>query len=151
MKMLFGSFGVLLGMLLLISACSAGQQEKTVKIGFLGALTGDVAVYGVPMSKAAKLAVDQVNAKGGIDGKQVELILEDGRCDAGLANTAMQKLATQDKVAGVIGGLCSSETLAAAPTAESAKVPMISASSTSPDITLAGDYIFQKAGKKGKL
>ncbi len=129
--------------LLLISSACVKSGQSTVKVGLIGPLTGDVAVYGVPVSQAAKLAVDQINGKGGINGRQVALITEDSRCDAGAANTAMQKLATQDKVVGIIGGLCSSETLAAAPIAEQTKVPIISPASTSPDITLAGDYVFR--------
>lgn len=136
---------------LLLVGCSGSDQ--TVRIGFLGPLTGDLAAAGADQLNAVRLVVDEVNAAGGIGGKNVELIAEDGRCNGADSASAAQKLVNVDKVVAIIGGGCSSETLAAAPIAEAAKVVMISPISSSPAVTDAGDYIFRNYpsdGLKGK-
>lgn len=86
---------------------------------------------------------EEINAAGGIAGRPIVLIAEDGRCNATDAASAAQKLVQVDKVVAIHGGECSAETLAAAPIAEAAKVPMLSPSSSSPDVTKAGDFIFR--------
>jgi branched-chain amino acid transport system substrate-binding protein len=115
------------------------EGAKSYKIGVLFATTGDVAVYGLPMLEAVQLAAEQAKASD----VNVELVVEDSRCEPQTAATAMQKLATVDKVDAVIGEICSSATLAAAPIAEENKILMVSPSATSPDIATAGDYIFR--------
>lgn len=112
------------------------QEEPTYKIGVLFPTTGDVAVYGIPMLKAVELAASMSDL-------DIEIVAEDSRCEPQTAATAMQKLATVDEVIAIVGGLCSSETLAAAPIAEENHIVMVSPSSTSPDIATAGDYIFR--------
>lgn len=119
------------------------SEEKTYKLGMLAPLTGDGAAYGVPMQNAARLIVKQWNAAGGIQGKQIEMVYEDGQCDGKSSASAAQKLINTDKVKVIIGGLCSGETLGAAPFAEQAKVLLISPGSSSPKISTAGDYIFR--------
>ena len=79
----------------------------------------------------------------GINGKQVEVIAEDGACNAKSGVLAIQKLINQDKVKIIMGAGCSSETLGAAPIAEENKIILISWGSSSPDITKSGDYIFR--------
>lgn len=111
------------------SNTTAGQ---TYKVGVLGPMTGDAAVYGEPLTKVMKLAVDEINAKSDV---KLELVVEDGKCNGKDAVSAMQKLVEVDKVQVVIGGFCSSESLAAIPVAEAAKVAMISIGSSSPDLT----------------
>lgn len=128
---------------LALTACAPTTGSGKIKIGFIGPLTGDAAAYGVDTSHGAQLAVDEINAAGGINGKMIELIVEDGRCNGADAATAAQKLVNVDKVIAIIGGVCSGETLAAAPIAEAGKVVMISPVSSSPDVTTAGDYIFR--------
>ncbi|PIR04040.1 MAG: hypothetical protein COV59_02540 [Candidatus Magasanikbacteria bacterium CG11_big_fil_rev_8_21_14_0_20_39_34] len=115
----------------------------TFSIGWMGPLTGDAASLGQDALKASQLAVDELNAEGGINGKQLKLIVEDTKCDAIYATTAMQKFINVDHVKIVMGGLCSGETLAAAPIAEENHVVLFSPCSSSPDITSAGDYIFR--------
>ncbi len=123
-----------------LTACGG---QTTVRIGYIGPLTGDAASYGADSLNAVRMHVDEINAAGGIDGKQIELIAEDARCNGSDAASAVQKLVNVDKVIGIIGGQCSSETLAAAPIVEAAKILMISPVSSSPDITKAGDFIFR--------
>ncbi|MFA6269497.1 MAG: ABC transporter substrate-binding protein, partial [archaeon] len=121
---------------------TAGAKE-TIKIGYLGPLTGDMASIGEGQLKAVLLAVDEINSKGGINGAKIELIAEDGTCDGKAAITAMTKLVEVDNVKYVVGGQCSSETIAAAPLAEKNKVLLLSPLSSNPNITTMGDYIFR--------
>jgi len=123
------------------SACSQGQE--TIRIGAILPLTGDAASLGVDQANGIKMALDEVNEKGGLHGKKVEVIFEDGRCNGSDAASAAQKLVHVDKVVAIVGGLCSGETLAAAPIAEAAKIIMLSPGSSSPDVTNAGTYIFR--------
>ena len=113
---------------------------EPIKIGWLGPLTGDAAAYGEPMQNVSKLALEEINASGGINGNPIEFIYEDAKCTGSTAASAMQKLANVDKVQAVLGGLCSSESLAAIPVAESSQVFLFSAASSSPDLTGINDY-----------
>jgi len=126
-----------------LTACQAPTDGDTIKIGYIGPLTGEAASFGVDILNGAKLAVDEINADGGIDGRQIKLIAEDGRCTGTDAASAAQKLINVDKVVAIVGGQCSGETLAAAPIAEAAEVVMVSSVSSSPDVTTAGDFIFR--------
>jgi branched-chain amino acid transport system substrate-binding protein len=119
--------------------------DGAIKIGVIYSLTGDAAAYGIPVQRATKIAIDEINAKGGIDGKKLEAIYEDGKCNPIDSNTAAQKLVNIDKVKVIIGGICSGETLGAAPITEKAKVILFSPTSTSPDVTNAGDFVFRTA------
>jgi branched-chain amino acid transport system substrate-binding protein len=125
-----------------LAACTPASGE-TIKIGYLGPLTGDAAAYGVDTLNGVRMKVDEINAAGGINGKQIEIVAEDGRCNGTDSSSAAQKLVHVDKVVAIIGGQCSGETLAAAPIAEAAGIVMISALSSSPDVTTAGDFIFR--------
>lgn len=138
----FLALSSLISLTLGLAACTPGGSN-TIKIGYIGPLTGDAASFGADTSHGAQLAVDEINAAGGIDGKLIELIVEDGRCNGADAAGAAQKLINVDKVMAIIGGQCSGETLAAAPIAEAAKVVMLSPLSSSPDVTKAGTYIFR--------
>lgn len=128
---------------LLLVACESGGEEGPIKIGYLGPLTGDAAPYGVDTLNGVKLAVEEINAAGGIKGRMIELVAEDSRCTGADAASAAQKLVNVDKVVAIVGGQCSGETLAAAPIAEAAGVVMVSPISSSPDVTNAGDYVFR--------
>jgi len=118
-------------------------QNQPIKIGLLAPMTGDAAEYGVNVEKATRIAVDEINEKGGINNSKIEIILEDGKCNPKDSATAASKLVNVDKVKVILGGICSGETLAAAPITEAAKVILLSPSATSPDITNAGDYVFR--------
>jgi branched-chain amino acid transport system substrate-binding protein len=136
-----------LSSLLLLAACApAGLkpfEEEPIKIGHLGPLTGDAASYGVDTANATALAIEELNAAGGINGRSLKLISEDSRCNPTDATSAAQKLVNIDKVVAIIGGQCSGETLAAAPIAEANEVVLISPVSSSPDVTKAGDFVFR--------
>lgn len=121
----------------------AELPKGTLKIGAVIPLTGDGAAYGLPIQRAASLAVNEINLAGGVKGQPMEIIWEDGKCDAKEATSAARKLVAVDGVKVILGGVCSSETLAMAPVTESEKVIVLSPSSTSPDITTAGDFVFR--------
>ena len=112
----------------------------TYKVGVILPLTGDAASYGEPGQNIISMAADEINAAGGVNGKKLELDIQDGKCNGQDASNAMQKLVTIDKVQVVIGGFCSSESLAAEPIAESSKVAMLSPGSSSPKLTGIGEY-----------
>jgi branched-chain amino acid transport system substrate-binding protein len=122
----------------LFSILPAGAAE-TIKIGVPGAHTGDLASYGLPTVKAAQLVVKDVNAKGGILGKKVELIIEDESCKPELATNAATKLVSS-KVDAVIGHICSGATKAALRTYKDANIITISPSATNPELTQSGQY-----------
>ena len=127
---------------LALSACQPAEKES-IKIGFIGPLTGEVSSLGNDVIHGAQMKLEEINSAGGIDGKLIELIAEDGRCTGADAASAAQKLVHVDKVVVIHGGECSGETLAAAPIAEAERVVMLSPSSSHPDITNAGDFIFR--------
>lgn len=129
---------------LTLAACqTTGGGTGPIKIGYLGPLTGDAASYGVDTLNGAKMKAEEINAAGGIKGRMIELVAEDGKCAGAEAANAAQKLVNVDKVIAIVGGQCSGETLAAAPIAEAGKVVMVSPISSSPDVTTAGEYIFR--------
>lgn len=113
------------------------ESTKTIKIGFMGPLTGDAASYGESIKRGVDLAVKEMGLAN------VSVIYEDSKCEAKDAVNAINKLINIDKVVAIVGDVCSGATLAAAPVAEKNKVVMISPASTSPKITEAGDYIFR--------
>lgn len=116
---------------------------KPIKIGSLSPLTGDVANLGIGQRNGVELAVEGINAKDGVGGSKLEVVYEDGKCAGKEATTAAQKLVNVDKVFAIVGGLCSSETLAASKITDAAKVIMISPCSSNPSVTDAGDYVFR--------
>ncbi len=122
---------------------STEEEKETIKIGFVGPLTGDGSVYGQGEKNAVEMAISEINKKGGINGRPLKVIYEDGRCNGKDAVTAAQKLINVDRVKIILGGTCSSETLGIAPVAEENKVILFSAFSSNPKITDAGDFIFR--------
>jgi len=117
----------------------AGITGDTIKLGVAGAQSGDLASYGLPTVKAAELVVAMYNAKGGINGKKVELLIEDDVCKPEVATNTATKLVT-DGVDVVLGHICSGATKAALPIYKEAGVVVMSPSATSVDLTKSGDY-----------
>ncbi|MBI5794454.1 ABC transporter substrate-binding protein [Candidatus Uhrbacteria bacterium] len=140
---LLWAIGIVLIVLGFVYFSATGGSGGTIKVGVLTPLTGDEASYGTAMQRAYDLAVSQVKAAGGVNGKDIELVYEDSKCDGAAATTATEKLVNVDGVKFILGGTCSSETLAAAPITQAARVLLLSPSATSPDITEAGDLVFR--------
>ena len=120
-------------------------SDEPFVIGAMDALTGVGESYGNPLQQAKLLAVEEINAAGGINGRELEIIFEDSKCAAADAITAYNKLTDVDGVKIILGTTCSGAMLGAAPLAEREGVILLSASATSPDIAAAGDYIFRTA------
>lgn len=125
----------------LIAGCSKGPSE--IKLGGVGPVTGEAATFGDSTKKGLTLAVEEWNAKGGVLGKQVKLVFADDKGDPAEGATVYTKLIQQDKVTAIVGTVMSKVTLAGAPIAQAAKVPMISPTSTNEKVTQVGDYIFR--------
>ncbi len=119
------------------------SASDTYKVGFIGPLTGDNANYGIRCSNAAKLAVSEINAAGGINGKMVELISEDSEGTVDKALAGYEKLAYMDNVCAIIGPVFTSPALAVAQRACEDGIVMITPSATHKDITSIGEYVFR--------
>ena len=133
------------------AAAPVAMPAEPFRIGAMDALTGPAETYGNPIIQAKQLAVEEINAAGGINGRMLELIPEDSKCAAQDAITAYNKLTDVDGVKIILGTTCSGAMLGAAPLAESEGVIMLSASATSPDIATAGEYIFRTAINDNQL
>ena len=134
-----GMFTAALAMGFAMAVPGAGIAGDTIKFGVAGAQSGDLASYGLPTVKAAELVVAQYNAKGGINGKMIELLIEDDVCKPEVATNTATKLVT-DGVDVVLGHICSGATKAALPIYKEAGVVVMSPSATNPGLTQSGDY-----------
>ena len=112
-------FRILLLSVTLFLGCDRG--EGAISIGIAAPLTGEVASYGERVRNASRLAEDEINSSGGIRGRTLRLVFEDTRCDPATGVSAARKLYQVDKVSVILGGTCSSVTLAMAPVAEAAR------------------------------
>ncbi|MEK6964129.1 MAG: ABC transporter substrate-binding protein [Nanoarchaeota archaeon] len=129
-----------LGLILLVFliSCSTKQDESIIKWGFIAPLTGSSVTYGMPGLNSAKIAIDEINAAGGINGKKVELIVEDGKCEGVTAVTAAKKLIDINKVKVIFGGHCSTESIAIIPVSREADIFQIASTTSSP--VYSGQY-----------
>jgi branched-chain amino acid transport system substrate-binding protein len=132
---------VIIAIFAIFSKNDEGKSDS-IKIGYVGALTGDGAVYGEVTKRGIDIAIEEINSQGGINGKKLEMSYEDGKCDGKSALSGAQKLHSQG-IDVIIGVTCSGEVLSIAPFAEQNKIVLISPSGSNPDITNAGDYIFR--------
>src|SRR5688500_3365581 len=122
---------------------SSNDTGDTIRVGVYGDLTGQTSSFGQSTKNGIELAVDEINAAGGVNGKKIQLIIEDDQGRPEQAKTVVSKLINQHKVQAVLGEVASTNSLAAAPVAQEAKIPMITPSSTNPKVTEVGDYIFR--------
>lgn len=129
----------------ILAGCGSKSSENSdvIKIGGIAPQTGQVSVYGNATVRGYQLAVDEYNEKGGVLGKQIELVVYDDKGDNSEAVNAYKKLVTSDKVDAIIGGVISTNTLAVAPLAAREGIPMISPTGTADAITKEGDSIFR--------
>jgi branched-chain amino acid transport system substrate-binding protein len=144
--------------LILLAGCGGGQPKsdssgssqsspagsgEVIKIGHYASMSGGTANFGQSSDKGSRLAIAEANAAGGVLGKQLELVTEDTRSQSTEARTSALKLIQQDKVVALLGEVASSNSIAAAPEAQKAQIPMVSPASTNPEVTQKGDYIFR--------
>ncbi|HEV8204205.1 MAG TPA: ABC transporter substrate-binding protein [Pyrinomonadaceae bacterium] len=137
---------IFLTLLVLVSACSVLKEQQTpntVKIGAFLSLTGATSAYGISAANAIKLVTDETNRNGGIDGKQIELEIEDDKSNTPDVPGIVEHLIKEHKVHAVIAEPVSTRAMMAAPIAQQNKTVMISSASVKPELTQQGDYIFR--------
>ncbi len=141
MKNRFGKLALLalLGMFLGLMVSGTGLAADTIKLGVAGPHSGDLASYGIPTIKAAELVVKDINAKGGVLGKKVVLLVEDDVCKPEVATNTATKLVSEGADV-VLGHICSGATKAALGIYKDSKIIVMSPSATNPALTQSGDY-----------
>ncbi|MDP3237490.1 MAG: ABC transporter substrate-binding protein [Myxococcales bacterium] len=117
--------------------------DDVILLGEVGSLTGSEAAFGISTRDGIAMAIDEANEAGGVKGKKLAVRVYDDQSKPEEAASAVTRLITQDKVLVILGEVASSNSLAMAPKAQEAKIPMISPSSTNPKVTEVGDYIFR--------
>jgi branched-chain amino acid transport system substrate-binding protein len=126
----------------LFSACDK-KSADTILVGEFASLTGKEATFGISSHEGTQLAVEELNAAGGVLGKKIKLLTEDNQSKPGESANAVNKLIAKDGVVAILGEVASSRSLEAAPICQRDGVPQISPSSTNPKVTETGDYIFR--------
>ena len=135
----------LLTVVALLGACLAGcsGSSNKIKIGGLAPLTGEVSTYGIAANNGAKLAIKEINAKGGVLGKEIDYIVYDEEGKSEQATAMYDKLVKKDKVVALIGDVTSNPTIAVAEKAVADNLPMITPTGTASKITEAGENVFR--------
>ena len=138
------AFVVVVAILSLVVAASAGFAAETVKVGVLLPLTGSQAKFGEIEKRSYEMAAEEINAKGGVNGKKIELLFEDDTGKPDVGRSGVEKLISREKVPVITGGYSSSVTAAAAPVAQQFKVPFVICTGSADDVTEKGyDYVFR--------
>ncbi|MBA3395715.1 MAG: ABC transporter substrate-binding protein [Deltaproteobacteria bacterium] len=122
---------------------AAKPATGAIVIGHFASMTGPQATFGISTDRAIRLAIKERNAKGGVKGRQVELVTIDDAGKQSEAATAVTRLINDHGAVAILGEVASSLSLAGGPIAQKAKIPMITPSSTNPDVTDVGDYVFR--------
>jgi branched-chain amino acid transport system substrate-binding protein len=131
---------VVVGLLIITSQTRPGGVTK---VGAVLPLTGSAAVWGQNAKMGIDLAVDEINAAGGVNGDRLEVLYEDSQSEPKVATSALQKMISTQNVHVVVGDIASSSVLAMAPIAERSKVVLLSPGASNPEITNAGKFIFR--------
>lgn len=125
------------------AAGAAAAGGEPIKVGHYASLTGSEATFGISTDNGIKLAVEERNAAGGVKGRPIQLITYDNQGKQQETTTVVTRLVQQDRVVALLGEVASSRSMAGGPIAQRAGVPMITPSSTNPDVTAIGDMIFR--------
>ncbi len=135
--------GVRLGLASVLAVAVTSAASAQIKIGFNAPLTGFAAADGNSARIGAELAIEQINAAGGVNGQKLELVVYDDQAKANQAVPIAKKLIGRDKVKIAVSGSYSGPTRASAAVYQAARIPYISAYAVHPDITRAGNYVFR--------
>jgi branched-chain amino acid transport system substrate-binding protein len=139
--------GLLAGAVLFAAGCNKSADttggSDTIKVGEFASLTGKEASFGQMSHHGTELAINTLNAQGGVLGKKLQLITEDDQSKQGESKTIARKLISRDGVVALLGEVASGRSLEAAPVCQESRIPQISPSSTNPRVTEIGDYIFR--------
>ena len=134
---------VLILVLFFIASCSSVQEQDTIKVGAIAALSGNLGIIGQEERMGLDIAVSEINAAGGVNGKRLEVIWEDDACDNKRATTSAQKLISVDNVKVIFGSTCTGTSLSAAAIAEENEVILMSAVTSGSVFSDAGDFAFR--------
>lgn len=126
-----------------LAAPALTSAAEPIKVGEFACLTGKDATFGQSQHKGIQLALEELNAAGGVLGRPLQLISEDNQSKSGESATVAKKLISRDKVVAILGEVTSGRTLEVAPLAQSAKIPLIASGATNPAVTQKGDYVFR--------
>ena len=131
-------------LLLAVVLCGGALAAEGIKVGVLLPLTGAQAKFGEIEKRSFEMAAEELNAKGGVNGKKIELLFEDDTGKPDVGRSGVEKLISREQVSVITGGYSSSVTAAAAPVAQQVKVPFVICTGSADDITEKGyDYIFR--------
>ncbi len=133
----------LLAISLLVFSCTKKANDNEILIGSYSSNTGATATFGVFQLHGTEMAIEEINAAGGINGKKIKHINYDNKSDADETLAVVNRLISQDKVVAILGEATSGRSKIGAQVAQQHKVPMLSSSATNPDVTKVGNYIFR--------
>ncbi len=126
----------------ILTGCGKPEGD-VIRVGEYASLTGKEATFGQSSHEGTLLAIEEINAAGGVLGMQLKLLTEDTQSKPGEPATVVNKLIARDRVVAVLGEVASSRSLEAGPICQANKIPMVSPSSTNPKVTETGDYVFR--------
>ncbi len=149
----FGFMAIVTISALIFASCGddGAEDEEPYRVGVLESLTGLGETYGTAANDSKQMALDEINAAGGINGRKLELVVEDSKCNAQDAITAYHKLTDVENLKIILGTSCSASMLGVAPLAENDGNILFSGLAVHPDIAHAGDYIFRTSINGEKL
>jgi branched-chain amino acid transport system substrate-binding protein len=140
-----------LSLAVILAGLNPAWAADPIKVGIIKPLSGPVAYDGTNVVRGAQIAIDAVNAKGGVLGRPLQLVIEDGQCVPAESVNAAEKLCVRDKVPVIEGAFCSSSTGAVMPIIKKYKIPFVTGISTSPKLTESGNEYFFRAVGTSKL
>ena len=129
--------------LLLLALAAAGRAAEPIKLGEIESLTGKEAAFGQSSHRGIQMAVDEINARGGVLGRPLVIVVEDNQSRPGDSATITKKLVGRDKVVAVLNGGTSSTCLECAPICQTARIPFVATTATAPEVTEKRDYVFR--------
>ena len=141
-RRLFFSLLTAVPLVLGLNGCQKTSSDE-IPVGEFASLTGKEATFGQSSHEGTVLAVEEINAAGGVLGKKIKLLTEDNSSKPGESANAVNKLIAKDNAVAILGEVASSRSMEAAPICQANKIPQISPSSTNPKVTETGDYIFR--------
>ncbi len=128
---------------LLAFSCTSKKNDNEILVGSYSSNTGATATFGVYQLRGLEMAVEEINAKGGINGKKIKLLNYDNKSDNDETLSVVNRLITQDKVVAILGEATSGRSKIGAQVAQQHKIPMLTSSATNPEVTKVGNYIFR--------
>jgi branched-chain amino acid transport system substrate-binding protein len=126
-----------------LSLLFAQPAFAQIKIGAVSCISGQLSTFGVSSIRGARMAIEEINAKGGVLGQSIDLVVDDNGSKAGETARIARKFLSQDHVVAILGDLTSSSTMEAAPLAQEANVPLLTPTATAISVTKVGDYVFR--------